>query len=99
MEPRKLRFLATAVAAAALLLAPAAFAAGSGFTANFNTVNITADTTVNLDGARTIGNLEFGDTNPSSADSWALAAGSGKALTLAGTSPTITAGLLRRRPC
>jgi autotransporter-associated beta strand protein len=67
---------------------------GSGFTADFSTLNLTADTTVNLDGARTIGNLIFGDTDTSSAGSWTLAAGSGGPLTLAGTSPTITVNTL-----
>jgi autotransporter-associated beta strand protein len=69
-------------------------AAGSGFTANFNTLNITADTTVNLDGARTIGNLVFGDTDTSTAAGWILAAGSGGSLELAGTSPTMTVNAL-----
>ena len=69
---------------------------GSGSTANFNTLNITADTTVDLDSARTIGNLVFGDTDPSSAAGWTLTnnAVAGNILTLAGTTPTITVNAL-----
>ncbi len=59
---------------------------GSGVTVDFNTLNITADTMVHLDSAQTIGNLVFGDTDPSSAAGWTLA---GNVLTLAGTAPTI----------
>lgn len=65
-------------------------ASGTGNTADFNTLNITADTTVTLDGARAIGNLVFGDTNISSTAGWALTNGSGGSLFLAGTTPTIT---------
>lgn len=67
-----------------------AIADGSGSTANFNTLDITADRAVTLDGARTIGNLIFGDTDTSTAGSWTIAIGSGGALTLAGATPTIT---------
>ena len=45
---------------------------GSGYTANFGTTDTTADVTVHLDSARTIGNLTFGDTVPSSAAGWIL---------------------------
>ena len=64
---------------------------GSGITADFNTVNIPADTTVNLNSARTIGNLIFGDTDSSGA-SWTLANNgvAGNKLILAGTTPTVT---------
>jgi fibronectin-binding autotransporter adhesin len=71
-----------------------AIADGTGFTADFNTLNITADTTVNLDGARTIGNLIFGDTDTSSAAGWILANGSSGPLTLDATTPTITVNAL-----
>ncbi len=71
-----------------------AIANGSGFTANFNSVDIPGDTTVNLDGARTIGNLVFGDTTIGTAGSWILANGTGGPLTLAGTTPTITVNAL-----
>jgi autotransporter-associated beta strand protein len=73
---------------------PGVIADGSGFTANFNTLNITAATTVNLDVNRTIGNLIFGDTDTGSAAGWTIAAGSGGTLTLAGTTPTITVNAL-----
>ena len=73
-------------------------ASGSGSTADFNTLNLTADTTVDLDSARTIGNLIFGDTDtsPSSAASWTLAnnGNASNILTLAGTTPTITVNAL-----
>ena len=64
---------------------------GSGNTADFNTVDIPADTTVNLNSARTIGNLIFGDLDSSGA-SWTLANNGTAAhkLILAGTTPTVT---------
>jgi autotransporter-associated beta strand protein len=66
-------------------------ATGSGSTADFSTLDITADTTVNLDSTQTIGNLVFGDTNTASAAGWTL---TGNTLTLAGTTPTITVNAL-----
>jgi fibronectin-binding autotransporter adhesin len=60
---------------------------GAGFTANFNALNPTADTTVTLNGDRTIGSLVFGDTFPFSAAGWTV---TGNILTLDGGSPTIT---------
>jgi len=71
-------------------------ATGSGSTADFSTLDITADTTVNLDSARTIGNLVFGDTDTSTAAGWTLAnnAVAGNHLNLVGTSPTITVNTL-----
>ncbi len=72
---------------------PGIIADGTGFTANF--LDITADpTTVNLDGARTIGNLVFGDTDTGTAGSWLLANGTGGPLTLDGVNPTITVNAL-----
>jgi len=65
-------------------------AAGAGNTADFSTLNPTADTTVTLDAARSIGTLVFGDTNPGSAATWFLNNGSNGSLMLAGASPTIT---------
>jgi autotransporter-associated beta strand protein len=64
----------------------------SGFSANFNTVDLSADTTVNLNSARTLTSLTFGDTITSSAGGWTLANNGNAAntLTLAGTLPTIT---------
>ncbi len=43
---------------------------GINITADFSTLNITADDTVHLDSARTIGGLYFGDTTPS--NNWIL---------------------------
>ena len=65
-------------------------AGGTDTTANFGTLNITANRTVTLDGSRAVGNLIFGDTTPS--NNWTLAAGTGGTLTLAtsGGTPTIT---------
>jgi autotransporter-associated beta strand protein len=64
-------------------------AGGEGNTADFSTLNPTADTTVSLDAARAIGNLIFGDSNTTtgSAATWFLTNGS---LVLAGANPTIT---------
>lgn len=73
---------------------PGVIASGPGFTADFSTLNLTADATVNLDVPRTIGNLTFGDTNATSAAGWVLANGSGGRLTLAGATPTITVNTL-----
>jgi autotransporter-associated beta strand protein len=69
---------------------------GSGNTADFNTLDITADTTVNLDSPRTIGNLVFGDTDTATAAGWTLANNEtpGNTLTLAGTTPTLTVNAL-----
>ncbi len=65
---------------------------GSGFTADFSTLNITADNTVHLDSARTIGALIFADSSPS--NNWTLDNNSNAAntLTLAVSSgtPTVT---------
>ena len=60
--------------------------AGSGYTADFSTLNLSADATVTLDGARTIGNLVFGDTTPS--NNWTLNTGTGGSLLLSATSGT-----------
>ena len=58
---------------------PTGPADGAGNTADFSQLNITADTTVNLDSNRTIGTLIFGDTTAS--NNWILA-GTGGTLTL-----------------
>jgi fibronectin-binding autotransporter adhesin len=65
-------------------------------TADFNQVDITADTTVNLTTPLTIGNLIFGDTAPGTAAGWIVADNSDPAniLTLAATPPTITVNAL-----
>jgi len=59
---------------------------GIGKTADFSTLNLTADATVTLDGFRTIGNLTFGDTTAS--NNWTLNTGTGGTLTLDVTSGT-----------
>jgi autotransporter-associated beta strand protein len=63
---------------------------GIDATADFSTLNLTADATVTLDGAMTIGNLIFGDTTPS--NNWFLNTGSAGSLTLrvSSGSPVIT---------
>jgi autotransporter-associated beta strand protein len=66
-------------------------ASGSGSTVDFNTLDITADTTVNLDSPRTVGNMIFGDTDTGTAAAWTL---EGNTLTLAATTPTITVNSL-----
>jgi autotransporter-associated beta strand protein len=70
--------------------------AGSGETADFSTLDIISDTTVNLDSPRTIGALFFGDTDIGSAAGWTLANNSvaGNTLTLAGATPTVTVNAL-----
>ena len=45
---------------------------GAGSTADFSTLNITADNTVHLDSARTLTVLKFGDTTTGSAAGWFL---------------------------
>ena len=64
-------------------------AAGSN-TANFGTLTLSSAPTVTLDGARTIGNLIFGDAG--NTYGWTFSTGSGGPLTLAvgSGSPTIT---------
>ena len=66
------------------------FASGANKTADFSTLNLTANATVTLDGARTIGNLIFGDTTPS--NNWTINTGTGGPLTLSVASgmPTVT---------
>ena len=67
------------------------FADGSGFIANF-TNNITADRTVSLDSARTLGSLVFGDSNTATAGSWILGNNGNAANTLTGlTAITVNA--------
>ncbi|MCW1923866.1 autotransporter-associated beta strand repeat-containing protein [Luteolibacter arcticus] len=65
-------------------------AKGADKSANFANLNLTSNATVTLDGARTIGNLSFGDTTTS--HDWILNTGSGGPLTLdvTGGSPLVT---------
>ncbi|MDB5327573.1 MAG: hypothetical protein JWM57_3142 [Phycisphaerales bacterium] len=58
---------------------------GSGSTADFSALNLTADNTVNMSVSRTIGNLVFGDTTPS--HDWTLL-GNGFSLGMAVASGT-----------
>lgn len=69
---------------------------GANVTADFTTLDITADTTVNLNAPRTIGNLKFADADDSSGAGWILANNATPAniLTLAGTTPTVTVGIM-----
>ncbi|MEO5714630.1 MAG: autotransporter-associated beta strand repeat-containing protein [Luteolibacter sp.] len=59
-------------------------ATGTDISARFDTLDLTADTAVTLDGARTLGGFKFADITPS--HNWTLATGSGGPLTLAVTS-------------
>ena len=63
---------------------------GIGYTADFSTINITADRTVTLDTARNIGALKFGDA--SGAQNWIVTNSGGGTLTLNNnsSSPLIT---------
>ena len=69
---------------------------GSGYTANFNTLNLTTDVTVRLDSDRTLSNLIFGDTNLTTAAGWLLNNNGDLTnnLILAGTTPTLTVNAL-----
>ncbi|MDR3456052.1 MAG: autotransporter-associated beta strand repeat-containing protein [Verrucomicrobiae bacterium] len=53
---------------------------GTGFTADFSTVNKSADRTVTLDSSRNIGTLKFGDAG--GAQNWTLTNSGGSVLTL-----------------
>lgn len=66
-------------------------AGGTNASADFNTINITADATVTLSAPVTIGSLIFGDTDTNSAAGWTLSNGP---LTLAGTNPIVTVNAL-----
>ncbi|MEI6233066.1 MAG: C25 family cysteine peptidase [Planctomycetota bacterium] len=65
---------------------------GSGDIADFSTLNITADSTVTLDGNQSINSLIFGNTNGTPANNWIVSSGTPgtSTLTLSGTTPTIT---------
>ena len=71
---------------------------GAGSTADFGTLNLTANNNVRLDSPRALGNLVFGDTNTTSAASWTLDGNgdpsNGLALSVASGNPTITVNAL-----
>lgn len=67
-----------------------AVADGAGSTADFSTLDITADRTVTLDSSRTIGALNFGDT--SGEQNWTLNSTNGNVLTLSAAAPAIIVG-------
>jgi autotransporter-associated beta strand protein len=58
----------------------AAIASGTGAVGNFHTLELTRNTVVTLDAARTLGAMNFGDVSPS--HEWVLRKGLGGALTL-----------------
>jgi fibronectin-binding autotransporter adhesin len=65
---------------------------GAGNTANLSAVDLPEGPfAVNLLNPRTIGSLNFGDTDPETAGTWSLAGAA--TLTLAGTTPTVTTGV------
>ncbi len=65
---------------------------GSGNMADFSQADLTADTTVNLDSARIVGNLLFGNADANPNANWILGNNGNQAntLTLAGGTPTVT---------
>ena len=65
---------------------------GATDTADFSTLDITADSAVTLDGNQSINALIFGDTVTNTAAGWVLSPGTPdtSTLTLSGTTPTIT---------
>jgi autotransporter-associated beta strand protein len=69
---------------------------GANVTADFSTLDITTDQTVNLNSPRTIGSLTFGDTDTGSAGGWTLANNGTAAntLRLEGSAPTVTVNAL-----
>jgi autotransporter-associated beta strand protein len=58
---------------------------GTNSTADFSALTLTANTAVALDGAKPVGNLNFGDVG--NTYSWTLNTGTGGPLTLVGTNP------------
>ncbi|MFT3870949.1 MAG: rhamnogalacturonan lyase B N-terminal domain-containing protein [Nibricoccus sp.] len=74
----------------------AVIADGATSSANFATLNPTANITVRLDSPRTLTSATFGDTDVASAASWTVDNNGNAAntLTLAGASPTLTVNTL-----
>src|SRR5262245_23605511 len=68
----------------------------NGNSANFNTLDLTANNTVHLDSPRTLSGITFGDTDVTSAASWLVDNNSvgTNTLTLVGGAPTITVNAL-----
>lgn len=62
---------------------------GAGNTADFSTVDLTAQTTVTLDVARTLGTLLFGDTDTNTPNGWVIGNGGVAANTIAATNITV----------
>lgn len=70
---------------------------GNLITADFSTLDLTADATVHLDSTNTINGIIFGDTATGSAAGWLLddnGSAGANTLTLAGTTPTVTVNSL-----
>ena len=63
-------------------------AGGTDAAADFSTLNLAANCTVTLDGARTVGSLISDDMNPSTKHNWTVSTGSAGPLTLATRSGT-----------
>ncbi len=74
----------------------AVIADGATASANFATLDLTADNTVHLDSPRTLNSATFGDTDPATAASWIVDTNGNAAntLTVAGATPTITVNAL-----
>ena len=70
--------------------------ADGGNSANFNTIDLTANNTVHLDSPRTVGSMIFGDTDATTPASWLLITITiaTNTLTLVGATPTITVNAL-----
>ena len=63
-------------------------AGGTDAAADFSTLDLAANRTVTLDGARTVGSLIFDDLDPATKHNWTLVTGTGGPLTLAVSSGT-----------
>ena len=84
---------ATGVWSDPLAWADGVVADGAGATANFASLDITAPSAITLDTPRTIGNLVFGDIDPTTPANWTLDNNFDPAntLTLSGPSPAVIA--------
>jgi rhamnogalacturonan endolyase len=74
----------------------AVVADGDSSSANFNTLDLSADTTVRLDSSRTLNSITFGDTDVASSGSWLLDNNhvAANTLTFAGSTPTVSVNAL-----